>query len=354
MFKLGIIGAGKLGSFHADKAASHKDVELVGVADPSESARKSLAEKYHIREYSTAEELIPFVDAVVIASPTSLHYQLGELCLRKGRHVLMEKPICSSWNDARKLVETAQEVGVVFQVGHVEEFNPAWLVAQEGGQFQEVKNGSPVLINAVRTGGYTFRITDVGTVLDMMIHDIDLVLSLIPSRVFFADATGFNLLGGQHEDIADAQIRFENGTIAHFYSSRVAPNAVREMRITSASCSTTIDFAARTVKKYQPDEQVLQGLFSPKHVSPDTVTSLASCFMKEHFQTNEMTSDTVPALAAVDALAKEMDDFAESIQTGRQPRVSGNRALAAVAVAETIIESIRQKAPIRFDPQKIL
>ncbi|MDR3197315.1 MAG: Gfo/Idh/MocA family oxidoreductase [Planctomycetaceae bacterium] len=371
MIKLGIIGAGRLGSFHADKAASHKTVELAGVLDPAEPARKKLAEKYHIREYHSIKELITEVEAVVIASPTLLHYKLGEICLRNGLHVLMEKPMCSSWDDARKLTETAQQTGVVFQIGHVEEFNPAWLVAQE--ELQEVKNGCPAIIDAVRTSGYTFRSTDIGTVFDMMIHDLDLVLSLIPSPVLWVDAAGFNILNGQHEDIADARIRFENGTIARFYSSRTALNTAREMNITTMSRSVTIDFAARTIKKYQPDKSVLQGLFNPEHVNPNTAfntvsdtvsdkapdtipnsaAKLAPDFMKEHFQTTELTSETVPALAAVDALAKEMDDFAESIQTGRQPRVSGQRALAAVALAETITESIRKKTPVHFDPQKI-
>ncbi|MDR0337467.1 MAG: Gfo/Idh/MocA family oxidoreductase [Planctomycetaceae bacterium] len=349
MIKLGIIGAGRLGSFHANKASSHNAIELVGVVDPSKQARQNLAEKYHVREYAALEELLPIVDAVVIASPTSLHYELGEICLRNGLHVLMEKPMCSSWNHAQKLVEIAQQTGVVFQIGHVEEFNPAWRVAQEG--FQDIKNGHFALIDAARTSGYTFRITDVGTVFDMMIHDLDLVLSLIPSPVLWVDAIGFNILGGIHEDIANAQIRFENGTIARFYSSRVAPNPIREMRITSMSCTTTIDFSARTVKKYQPDKQITQGLFKPEYVAPDTAAKLAPNFMQEHFLTNEMTSDTVPALAAGDALAAEMDDFVESIQNNRQPSVSGQRALNAIAIAETIIESIRKKIPIRFNQQ---
>jgi predicted dehydrogenase len=351
MLKLGIIGAGRLGSFHADKAAMHKEVELVGVVDPSEQARKKLAEKYHIREFADVEEIIPLVDAVVIAVPTSWHCKVGEPCLRNGLHVLMEKPMCSSWNDAQKLVKIAQQAGVVFQIGHVEEFNPAWFTAQE--ELQEVKNGSPAMIDTVRTSGYTFRSTDIGTVFDMMIHDLDLVLSLIPSPVTWVDAAGFNILNGQHEDIADARIRFKNGTIARFYSSRTAPNTIRKMRITSMFCLVTIDFGARTVKKYQPDKLVLEGLFNPEHVSPDTAEKLTPNFMKEHFHVNKMTSDTVPALAAVDALAKEMEDFVESIQTGRQPRVSGHRALTAIAVAETIVESIRKKTPIPFDPQKI-
>jgi predicted dehydrogenase len=350
MLKLGIIGAGRLGSFHADKAASHEAVELVGVFDPFEPARKNLAQKYHIQEYLTVEELIPTVDAVVIASPTLLHYKLGEICLKNSLHVLMEKPMCSSWDNAQKLVEIAQQNGVIFQIGHVEAFNPAWCVAQE--ELQEVKNGSPAIIDAVRTSGYTFRSTDIGTVFDMMIHDLDLVLSLIPSPVVWVNAAGFNTLNSPHEDVADAQIRFENGTIARFYSSRIASDTAREMRITSMSCSVTIDFATRTVKKYQPDKLVLQGIFNPEHVSPDSAAKLAPNFMKEHFLITELTSETVPTLTAVDALAKEMDDFVESVQTGRQPRVSGCRALRAIAVAETIVESIRKKTPIHFDSQK--
>jgi predicted dehydrogenase len=352
MLKLGIIGAGRLGSFHADKAATHKKVELVGVVDPSEQARKKLAEKYHIQEFADLGEIIPLVDAVVIASPTLYHYKLGEQCLRNSLHVLMEKPMCSSWNDAEKLAKAAHQAGVVFQIGHVEEFNPAWSVAQE--ELQEIKNGSPAIINAVRTSGYTFRSIDIGTVFDMMIHDLDLVLSLIPSPVTWVDAAGFNILHSQHEDIADARIRFENGTIARFYSSRTASTTVREMNITSISGSVAIDFGARIVKKYQPDKSVLQGLFNPEHVSPEMSAKLAPDFMKEHFLIKEMTSDTVPALSAVDALAKEMDDFVESIQTGRQPRVSGDRALTAIAVAETIVESIRKKTPIPFDSQRII
>ncbi|MDR0610425.1 MAG: Gfo/Idh/MocA family oxidoreductase [Planctomycetaceae bacterium] len=351
MVKLGIIGAGRLGSFHADKAATHKEIELVGVVDPSEHARKKLAEKYHIRELNTVDEIIPLVDAVVIAAPTSWHCKLGEPCLKNGLHVLMEKPMCSSWDDAQKLAEIARQTGVVFQIGHVEEFNPAWLLAQE--ELHEVKNGSPAIVDAVRTSGYTFRSTDIGTVFDMMIHDLDLVLSLIPSPVIWVDAAGLNILNGQHEDIADARIRFENGTIARFYSSRTDSNARRKMRITSMSCSVTIDFGARIVKKYQPDQSVLEGLFNPEHISPNIAEKITTNFMEEHFLVNEMTSDTVPALAAVDALAKEMEDFVESIQTGRQPRVSGHRALTAIAVAETIVDSIRKKIPIPFNSEKL-
>ena len=340
MIKLGIIGAGRLGSFHADKAAAHEKVELVGVMDPSEPARKKLAEKHRIREFSKLEELIPIVDAVVVAAPTFLHYELGMPCLRQGRHVLMEKPMCSSWSEAQNLVEAARRSNAVFMVGHVEEFNPAWAAAQDS--LREIRDGRPGLIDAGRTSGYTFRSTDVGTVFDMMIHDIDLVLSLVPSRVFSVDAVGFNVLGGPHEDTASVRVRFENGTVANLYSSRVAVSPSREMTVTMPSRTTRIDFGTRTATIHRPGDSIASGNFAPNRVTAEQAAELVPTFMKEHFETMEIQND------AVDALSLEMDEFVRSIESGRPSRVSGERALAAVALAEKIVESIRRESPLQF------
>jgi predicted dehydrogenase len=335
MLKLGIVGAGRLGGFHAEKAANHGGIKLVAVTDPSETARNALAQKHNIYSCPTLEELIPLADAAVIASPTIHHYELGESCLQHGLHVLMEKPICDSWDKAQKLVENAKRANVVFQVGHVEAFNPAWIAAQNS--LHEVKAGFPVMIDAVRTSGYTFRSTDIGTVFDMMIHDIDLVLSIVPSPVCLVNAIGFNVIGGPHEDIADAWVQFENKTVAHFHSSRVELRAVREMRITTPTSSTFVDFGTRTATCSRPDKLVLNRFFAPNHVVPQRAAALTPNFMKEHFTQTENVND------AVDALAMEMDDFVESIQTGRQPRVSGNRAADAIAVAEQITKIIKKQ-----------
>lgn len=340
MIKLGIIGAGRLGSFHADKAAAHEKVELVGVADPSESARKKIAEKHRIREFADLEELLPVVDAVVIAAPTFLHYELGMPCLRQGRHVLMEKPMCASWSEARNLVAAAQRSNVVFMVGHVEEFSPAWAAALP--TFQEIREGAPCMIETVRTSGYTFRSTDIGTVFDMMIHDIDLVLSLVPSRVIAVDALGFNLIGGSHEDTASARIRFENGAFANLFSSRVASAARREMTVMLPSGTTKIDFGSRVVTTHRPAGPVAEGVFAPDMIGPEKAAELAPTFMQNYFETTELHSD------AVDALSLEMNDFVTSIESGRPPRVSGERALAAVALAEKIVESISKEVPLQF------
>ncbi len=340
MIKLGIIGAGRLGSFHADKAAAHASVGFVGVADPSEAARNQVAAKHGVQAFATLDELLPAVDAVVIAAPTFLHYKLGMPCLRQGKHVLMEKPMCASWNEAQHLVDAAERSHAVLMVGHTEEFNPAWAAAQD--LLGDVRQGLPALIRAERTSGYSFRSTDVGTVFDMMIHDIDLVLSTVPSRVYSVDAVGFNVIGGPHEDTADVRIRFENGTIANLFSSRVASSVSRNMIVTMPGGTVAIDFGARTATAYQPGEEVSRGDYAPEKMMPQQVAELAPVFMQQNFATHTIGND------AVDALAAEMDDFVHAIESGRPPRVSGRRALASVALAEKIVESIQKGMPLYF------
>jgi predicted dehydrogenase len=333
MLKLGIIGAGRLGSFHTGKAAAHSGVKLVGIADPNDTARRMLAEKYGVQSFTSFDEMLPMIDAAVIASPTFLHYGLGSACLEAGKHVLMEKPMCGSLHEGRNLVELAKRQGLVLQVGHVEEFNPAWGTAKKAIR-SDLMNGEPVLIDAVRTSGYTFRSTDIGTVFDMMIHDIDLVLSLTASHVFAVDAVGFHIIGGPHEDVAHARLRFDNGCVANLFSSRVAEKAERIMQITTATATVTVDFGTRTTACHRANEMVLQGKFAPNRVLPDSAALMAPTFMKDAFSAETQTHE------AVDALAAELDDFVNAIETKRSPRVSGVRALEAISVAETIVRSI--------------
>jgi len=333
MLKLGIIGAGRLGTFHADKAALHSEVELVGIADPCDTARNSLARKHGAHAFSMFDHMLPMVDAVIIASPTYLHYELGNACLLANKHVLMEKPLCASLAEGRKLVELSKKRGLVLQVGHVEEFNPAWAAAKRSIR-NDLMVGEPILIDAIRTSGYTFRSTDIGTVFDMMIHDIDLVISLVASQVFSVDAIGFHVIGGEHEDVVHARLRFDNGCVANLYSSRVAEKAERKMRITTATSTVGIDFATRTTTFHRANESVLERKFAPHNVSPDSIPLLIPTFMQDAFTLESETHN------AVDALAAELDDFVMSIQSNKTPRVSGSRALEAVSVAETIVRSI--------------
>jgi predicted dehydrogenase len=194
--------------------------------------------------------------------------------------------------------------------------------------------GEPILIDAIRTSGYTFRSTDIGTVFDMMIHDIDLVISLVASHVFSVDAIGFHVVGGENEDVAHARLRFDNGCVANLFSSRVAKEAERKMRITTATATVAVDFGTRTTTCHRANETVSQGNFAPNAVSPASVPLFTPTFMQDAFSLVSETHD------AVDALAAELDDFVLSIQSNKTPRVSGNRALEAVSVAETIVRSI--------------
>ena len=345
MLKIGIIGAGRLGSFHADKAAKHTAVQLVGVADSSEQRRKELASKHAIADYASLAELLRQVDAVVIAAPTQFHYALGKEALLAGVHVLMEKPLAVSEAEAKELVQLAESQKRVLQVGHVEQFNPAWKLATP--VLQAVQSGAQAIIIAERTSGYTFRSTDIGAVHDLMIHDLDLILSIVPSPIRLIEATGFHVIGsakqGGHEDIAHAWIHFENGTVAEMRASRVDSEARRKMRIQvnsqTAHLSAEIDFASRETKITQASDAVVQGKFSPAGLGNTDPTDLAKTFMGEQFSCTKTTGE------AVDALVLEMDDFVQAIQTGRPPQVSGARALKAVAAADAICRVITPTEP---------
>ncbi|MDR1485867.1 MAG: Gfo/Idh/MocA family oxidoreductase [Planctomycetaceae bacterium] len=333
MIKIGIIGAGRLGSFHADKIIAHTDFELVGVMDVLPSAREQLAAKYNVQSFDNPDSFLNHVDAIVIAAPTSLHYELGNLTLRRKKHLLMEKPLCNNSADAEKLVELANANNLILQVGHIEEFNPAWLPAKKN--IIDLAANKPVIINAARTSGYTFRSTDVGTLLDMMIHDIDLVLSIVQHAAVSINAAGFNIIGGQHEDIADARVQFENGTVANFFSSRVAAAAVREMKVIAVGGNVHIDFAQRSLTLQKISSSIKSGNFAPERITPETISKIQPSFMQEFFVTNKIENESV------DALALETDDFARAIKTGNPPRVTGNRGLNAVKLAEKILKTIR-------------
>jgi predicted dehydrogenase len=334
MIKIGIIGAGRLGSFHADKIVANADFELVGVMDTVQSAREQLATKHNVKSFDKPDQLLDVVDAVVIAAPTFLHYELGVLVLQRKKHLLMEKPLCNNSADAEKLVELASKNNVVLQVGHIEEFNPAWQYAKKS--ILDFADNKPFLINTVRTSGYTFRSTDIGTVLDMMIHDIDLVLSIVKHDAAFVNAVGFNIIGGQHEDIANAYVQFENGTTANFFSSRVAAAAVRKTQVVTANGNIEIDFAQRSLTLQKINNSVKSGKFAPEQLAPETISKIQPEFMQEFFATDKIENESV------DALALETNDFARAIKTGTAPFVTGERGLNAIKLAEKFLDAMKR------------
>jgi predicted dehydrogenase len=330
--RLAVVGAGRLGGFHAQKLAALSSVELVAVADPLAARASALAAACHTRAVADAGELAGQVDAVVIAAPTCRHHDLGLSFLRRGVHVLLEKPLAATADEADDLVEAAHRAGVVLQVGHVERFNPAFLALSDPGSPQSVF--APKYIEAVRCAPFSFRSTDVGVVLDLMIHDLDLVLSLVRSRVRRVDALGVSVLGG-HEDVANVRLEFQSGCVVSLSASRVSYDQARRMQVWSARSMAAIDFSARTTTTIRPSETLLRRRFDLQGLSPEQV---------EHYGKTGLLEEHLPRetrqFPAVDALALELDDFVDSIRNGHPPRVTGDQGRDAVALAEEILVDI--------------
>ena len=328
--RMAVIGAGRLGSFHAQKLAANDDVELVAVVDPAPESRNRVAAECNTRAEAECGRLLDRIDAAVVAAPTQLHHRLGMELIGRGIHVLMEKPLSAVLAEANELVDAARRQGVVLQVGHVERFNPALSAA-----LPYVPN--PKYIEAVRAGPFTFRGTDTGVVMDLMIHDLDLVLSMVRSPVRKVEAIGLSVLGG-HEDVANARLHFESGCVATINASRVSRQPTRRMHVWSARAFAEIDFATRLTTLVEPSETLVQRRFHVENLSPEQVEHYKEHLFDDHLPRRELQSEPV------DALNLEQEDFVAAIRTPRQPRVSGEHARDAVALAEQILAKIHAHA----------
>jgi len=324
--KVIVVGAGRLGSFHARKLATLDDVELLAVVDPLPQSRDRLAAECRTWAVADWHSLPEPFDAAVIAAPTRWHHPLAMELLDRGIHLLVEKPLCATLAEADELVNAARRRGVIVQVGHVERFNPAFTAAAPHLQ-------NPQYIEAVRTGSFTFRSIDIGVVLDLMIHDLDLILALVPSRVRKVEAMGFSVLGG-HEDVANARLQFECGCVAALSASRVSHEAVRRMQVWSPRAFAGLDFAARTTTLVCPSETLVHRQFDPQRLSPEQLD-----YYREHFAAEHLPQQRLE-FEAVDALALELRDFIQSIRAGSSPQVTGAHGRNAVALAERILAQI--------------
>ena len=248
--RVGVVGVGHLGQHHARILASLPDVELVAVADSRPEQAQTMADRYGTRAVGDYRQLLGQVDAVSIAVPTVLHREVAGTFLSRGIAALVEKPLASSLAEAELLVSLSHSTGALLQVGHIERFNPALSALQQ----MAIR---PKYISAERLSTYTFRSTDIGVVLDLMIHDIDLMLSMISSPVRSVAAVGVSLFG-EHEDVANARIEFEDGTVANLTASRASYAAVRKMRIWGTEGYASLDFAAQQATLIQPSEEFLE------------------------------------------------------------------------------------------------
>ena len=322
---IAVIGAGRLGGFHAEHILGLPHVELTAVVDPSPAARNRLAAECSTQALAEPSSLLGHVDAAVIAAPTRLHHELAmafsnpaSTCSWKSRSRRRSPKQTNWWKPPRR--------NLVLQVGHVERFNPAFTAV-----LPHVHN--PRFIEAVRAGGFSFRSTDVGVVMDLMVHDIDLVLAMAGSPVRKVDATGLTILGG-HEDVANARLEFESGCVAVLSASRVSYEPARRMQAWTDRAFAAVDFAARTTTLVRPSETLLRRQFHVDELTPEQVEHYRKHFAEEHLpRLHKQFGD-------VDALMLELQDFVESIRTPRQPRVNGAAGRDAVAVAEQVLACI--------------
>ena len=326
--RMGIVGSGRLGSFHAAKAAAREEVEMVGVYDVNHGSAQALAERVNGWAYDSPETLAAAVQAVVIAVPSVRHAELARFFLEKGIPLLIEKPMTTTADEAKTLIALAERHKAKIMVGHTEQYNPAW----ESGR-RLLAAGVPCLIDARRTSGYTFRSTDIGAVLDLMIHDLELILSALPEEIVQIDAFGFKTMGGC-EDFAQARLTFANGSAANLTASRVEHEAVRTMTISSAYETRILDFAARTATCHVASDDVRAGRFAPDRVSAEDIAQRQPAFMQTDFPTS------VASFPAVDALSLEMADFIGMILRNGTPQATAPNAARAVEVAERILAKL--------------
>jgi len=324
--RLAVVGAGHLGRIHARIAAALAGVQLVAVVDPVAENRARVASETGAAALSDLRELFGMVDAAVVATPTTTHRAVAKELLQGGLHLLVEKPLTSSLAEADELVTLAKRQQLTLQVGHVERFNPALTSVQD-------KLHDPKYIEARRESGYTFRSTDIGVVLDLMIHDIDVVLSLVQSPVQHVEALGISVLGDQ-EDMVNARLRFASGCVANLTASRVSYAPQRSMQVITPTCAATIDFAERRSSLVEPTDQVLTREFNSKSLTPSEKSQLS-----EHLFSDLLARRDLPALD-VNAIEQEQLDFVGAIRTGTNPQVTGHAGREAVAVAEVILQQI--------------
>ena len=317
---VGIVGVGHLGEHHVKHFAEMENVQCVGFYDIDPVRAVLIGEKYKVKPYDSLQALLSDCDAVSIVTPTDTHFNIASDCINVGKHVFIEKPITKTVVEAEQLLTLANTNDVLIQVGHIERLNPALI---------PLKNYSisPKYIEIQRLAPYDVRGTDVPVVLDKMIHDIDILLFLVNSNVESIDANGISILTDSI-DIANARIRFKNGTIANITSSRVAQDHVRKAKIFQQDLYITIDFLLGLTEIYR--------VLDPEEPDPDAIQDVP-------FQYGDKKKKIVyekPEIPTLDALKAELENFANSVQGSATPIVDGLAGKNALELATNIHDLI--------------
>jgi predicted dehydrogenase len=314
--RIGVIGTGYLGKFHAQKYAAMDDVELVGVVDTTSETAKEVAEANNTKAFTDYHELLPLVDAVSIVVPTILHYKVGHDCLESGVDIMLEKPMTTTIDEADKLIALAAETDRIVQVGHLERFNPALLAMEE-------HLTTPIFIESHRIHTFKNRALDVDVVLDLMIHDIDIILSIVKSPLSTIHTVGLPVVT-QTTDIANARLIFENGCTANVTVSRVSQDNIRRLRIFQAQSFITVDYGTKELTVIKQGRELDENGMLDQEIQK-------SCYIE------------------IDALEMELRDFVSNVRKRTKPRVAGEEGRRALEIATEIIDQIHKHHDLHKD-----
>jgi len=298
--RVGVVGVGHIGSNHARIYAELPHAEFVGVFDIDPARAAEIAAKYKAKAAESLNEFAEMVDAASVATPTNAHFSVARDLLARGKHLLIEKPITENTADARELAQRAAEKRLVLQVGHVERFNPVLSALEQ-------RLTHPRFIEAHRLSPYPNRSTEIGVVLDLMIHDLEIILHLVNSTVETIDAVGVPVLS-RGEDIANARLRFASGCIANITSSRISPERMRKIRVFQEDAYLSLDYQGQSGEIY-------------RRVN------------------GQITRDSVP-IEKEEPLRQQLASFVDCALTGGEPKVSGSHAAAALELAVEITKRI--------------
>jgi predicted dehydrogenase len=301
--KIGLIGCGYLGKIHAKCIKEIKNVELVGVYDISQEAAEETAEKFYTTAYFELQPLIDQCDVVDIVASTATHFELAKKAIISGKHCFIEKPLTATVDEAEKLIELARKHNVIIQVGHVERYNPAFLTALP-------HLSQPLFVEAQRLCKFNIRGADVSVVHDLMIHDIDLMLSVMQSEVVDIQAIGYKFVTDSI-DIANARLQFANGGIAHIKASRIAAHPLRKMCIYHLKNYLSIDFQEKKVEIIE-------------------------------FEKGQTFTTEIP-IVEHNAIVEELSDFIQTVRHHRAPKVSMYDGLNALHIADKVVNKILQQ-----------
>jgi predicted dehydrogenase len=298
--RIGVVGVGHIGSNHARIYSELPHAELVAILDIDPARADEIGGKYKAKAVASLNEFAGMVDAASVATPTSAHFSIARDLLAQGKHLLIEKPITEKTSDARDLAQVAAEKGLVLQVGHVERFNPVLSALEQ-------RLTHPRFIEAHRLSPYPNRSTEIGVVLDLMIHDLEIILHLVDSTLENIDAVGVPVLS-RGEDIANARLRFASGCIANVTSSRISPERMRKIRVFQEDAYLSLDYQGQSGEIYRRVD-------------------------------GQITREPV-AIEKEEPLRQQLASFVDCALTGGEPRVSGSHAAAALELAVEITRRI--------------